>query len=243
MLIVTASLMGRAQGPDPDKVDDLATAISHAEGFGKRHTIPTRYHNPGDLKALSGSTQLPGQVRIGKAGHIVFKDDEAGMAALRDYIVRMVDGRSTHFRPNMTFNQVARRYAQNWRPWVNAVSRELGVRPTTTLQAYFNMDSSPKANVKPVVKPPIEAALPPAPLTFRALPAANPKPSPPAVSFRESRHMLDAVLYVPVRVPPLVEDDVAQHPRLRLFHRVSEEEPTSTVRVVTSMTDSRPPLR
>jgi len=242
VLIIIPSLTGQAQAPDPSKVNDLATAISHAEGFGKRHTIPTRYHNPGDLKAFSGSTALPGQVRIGKAGHIVFRDDEAGKAALRDYIVRMMDGRSAHFRPNLTFNQVARRYAQNWRPWVKVVSRELGVRPTTTLQAYFNMNSSPaKANAWPVVKPPVEAALPPEPLSFR--PLADPKPAPPAVSFPESRRALDAVLDVPVHVPPLVEEDASQHHRLRLFHRGSDEQPTGTVRVVSSMTDSRPPLR
>ena len=244
VLIIIPSLTGQAQAPDPAKVNDLATAISHAEGFGRRHTIPTRYHNPGDLKAFSGSTALPGQVRIGKAGHIVFKDDEAGKAALRDYIVRMMDGRSAHFRPNLTLNQVARRYAQNWRPWVKVVSRELGVPPTTTLQAYFNVnDSSVRAKVKPVVKPPIEAALWPEPLSFRPLAAADPKPAPPAVSFPESRHLLEAALDVPVHVPPLVEEDASQHHRLRLFHRGSDEQPTGTVRVVSSMTDSRPPLK
>jgi len=246
VLIIIPSLTGQAQAPDPARVNDLATAISHAEGFGKRHTIPTRYHNPGDLKAFSVSTPLPGQVRIGKAGHIVFKDDEAGKAALRDYIARMMDGRSAHFRPNLTLNQVARRYAQNWRPWVKVVSRELGVPPTTTLQAYFNMNnSSVRANVRPIIKPPREAALPPEPLSFRPLTTANPAPSPPAVSFSESRRALDAVLDVPVKVPPLVEEhDVAQHHRLRLFHRAaSDDQPAGTVRVVSSMTDSSPPLR
>jgi hypothetical protein len=240
--------MGHAEAPDPDKVNDLATAISRAEGFGKRHTIPTRYHNPGDLKGSRSSTPLEGQVRIGKAGHIVFKDDEAGKAALRDYIVRMMDGRSAHFNPNLTLKQVARRYAENWRPWVKVVSSDLGVSPNTTLRAYFNMnDPTVKAPVKPAVKPPIEAALTPEPLSFRPLAAAaaNPKPlPPPAVSFPESRRTLDAVLDFPVRVPPLVEEDVAQHHRLRLFHRAaSDDQPTGTVRVVSSMTDGRPPLR
>jgi len=245
MLTVLGSIMGHAQAPDTDKVNDLATAISHAEGFGKRHTIPSRYHNPGDLKAFSNSTQLPGQVRVGKAGHIVFRDDEAGKAALRDYILRMMDGRSAHFRPDLTLNQVARRYAQNWRPWVKVVSRELGVPPNTTLRAYFNMnDAAVKPAVKPLLRPPVEAALPPEPLSFRPLPAANPKPLPPAVSFSESRRILDAVLDLPVNVPPLVEEDAAQHRRLRLFHRAgSDDQPTGTVRVVSSMTDSRPPLK
>jgi len=228
VLIVLSSIMGYAQAPDTDKVNDLATAISHAEGFGKRHTIPSRYHNPGDLKALRGSTPLAGQVRIGKAGHIVFTDDEAGKAALRDYIVRMMDGRSPYYHSNMTLNQVARRYAQNWRPWVKVVSRELGVPPTTTLRAYFHSD-----------------AVPPPALSFRPLSAANPKPLPPAVSFPESHRVLDAVLDIPVHVPPLVEEDAPQHHRLPLFHSrtTSDGQAISTVRVVTSMQDSRPPLK
>jgi len=203
LLIVTSSLLGLAQAPDTAKVDNLAAAISHAEGFGKRHTIPSRYHNPGDLKAFSSSTPLAGQVRLGKAGHIVFKDDEAGKAALRDYIVRMVDGRSRHFRPNMTLNQVARVYAENWRPWVRVVSRELGVPPNTTLVAYLRTDAPP----------------PPAALSFRPLSdsTSSPEPLPPAVRVPESPHVLDAVLQTRVDVPPLVQD-APQHRKLPRFH-------------------------
>ena len=219
LLIVASSIAGQAQGPDTGKVDDLATAISHAEGFGKRGTIPSRYHNPGDLKARPDSAPLAGQVRIGKAGHIVFKDDEAGKAALRDYILKMVDGRSAHYRPNMTLNQVARRYAENWRPWVKAVCTELGVPPTTTLQAYFlnsavlsEVSYRPLSAAKPTPPPPVPVAVS---LSFRPLPAANPVLLPPVVSFAQPRGVLDAVLSIPVNVPPLVEQDAPQHRKLR----------------------------
>lgn len=228
LLIGAMSATGQAQAPDTvkvntGKVDELATAISHAEGFGKRRTIPSRYHNPGDLKALPYSTPLPGQVRVGKASHIVFKDDNAGKAALRDYISKMMDGRSRHFHADMTFNQVARRYAENWRPWVKIVSRELGVPPTTTLRAYFYMDD------------------PPAGLTFRPLPTANPTPLPPAFTVSESRSLVAATLEVPVRVPPLVEEDVPQRRKFRLFHSRSDsdEQAVSSVRMVNSMQDGR----
>jgi hypothetical protein len=197
LLIVASSNKGRAQAPDIAKVNDLATAISHAEGFGIRGTIPNRYHNPGDLRTRPESPPLAGQVRIGKAGHIVFKDDEAGKAALRQCILQMLDGRSRHFHSDMTLNQVARVYAENWRPWVKAVSTELGVPPTTTLRAYFHNGAVPSA------------------VSFRLLSAANPKPTPPVVSFAESRSVLDAVLDIPVDVPPLVEEDVPQHHKLR----------------------------
>jgi len=213
LLIVEWSIGGHAQGPDTGKVNDLATAISHAEGFGIRGTIPSRYHNPGDLKAGLDSTPLAGQVRIGKAGHIVFKDDESGKAALRVCILKMMDGSSRYYHPNMTLNQVARLYAENWRPWVKIVSKDLGVPPTTTLRAYFHTDAVP-ATVS---------------LNFRPLSAPSPRTLPPAVSIPESRGVLDAVLDLPVDVPPLVED-VPQHRRLQLFHprAVSYRQPTST---------------
>ncbi len=219
MLIGVVPVAGSAQMPDTGKVDDLATAISHAEGFGKRHTLPSRYHNPGDLKTRRGCARLGGQVRVGKAGHIVFKDDEAGKAALRDYISKMMDGRSGHFHPDMTFNQVARRYAQDWRPWVKIVSTELGVRPNTTLRAYFHTDEVPPQ------------------LSFRPLPEPTPAPLPPVVTVPESRSALDAMLDVPVHVPPLVEEDAPQQHKFRLFHPCSDSDgqAVSTVRVVSSM--------
>ena len=197
LLIVASSNKGRAQAPDIAKVNDLATAISHAEGFGIRGTIPSRYHNPGDLRTRPESPPLAGQVRIGKAGHIVFKDDEAGKAALRECILQMMDGRSRHFHSDMTLNQVARVYAENWRPWVKAVSRELGVPPTTTLRAYFHTGAVLSA------------------VSYRPLPAASSAPVPPEVSFPRPHGVLDAVLNIPVNVPPLVEQDARQHGKLR----------------------------
>jgi len=230
LLIVSSSVVGYAEDPATDKVDHLATAISHAEGFGKSQTIPSRYHNPGDLKAFSQSTSLAGQVRIGKAGHIVFKDDEAGKAALREYIVRMVDGRSSHYRPNMTFSQFAHIYAENWHPWIRVVSRELGVRPTTTLQAYFGQSE-------------VRIDTPPT-LCFRPLPAVNPTPLAPAVSVPESGSILYAVAEPPVRrVPPLVEDEIPQHHKRPSFRprAVSSGQAASAqvVRVSTAQ-DDRP---
>ena len=247
LLIAASPITGQVQGPDPGKVDDLATAISHAEGFGVRRALPSRYHNPGDLKALSASTPLAGQVRVGKAGHIVFKDDEAGKAALRDYIAKMMDGRSSHFHPDMTLNQVARRYAENWRPWVKIVSRELGVPPSTTLRAYFYADSTSMrgGGRRPFIGPSFTPREAPLEVSFRPLPAtrpaADPIPLPPAVTVPESQSALDAMLDVPVHVPPLVEDDVPQHHKLRLFHprAGSDGQAVSTVRVVSSMQDNR----
>lgn len=126
----------KAQATD-SKIDSLATAIARAEGFGRPHAIPTRYHNPGDLKSRPDYPKLPGQKAIGKGGHIIFKNDAAGWAALKAQITKMSEGRSHHFKPDMTLMQVAKKYAGNWRPWIKIVSRTLDVSPTTTLMAYL----------------------------------------------------------------------------------------------------------
>jgi hypothetical protein len=128
--------MAAANAQDKSKVDALAVAISHAEGYGRRGKIPTLYHNPGDLKARHG-VRLPGQKRVGQGGHIVFYTDAYGWAALRDQIAKMVDGRSDRYNPDMTLTQVARKYAARWRPWVAIICRELNVSPQTTLRQYF----------------------------------------------------------------------------------------------------------
>ena len=127
-------VLSAAQTVDQQKVSDFATAVAHAEGFGVRQAIPTRYHNPGDIKTIQSAAKLPGQKAIGKGGHVVFKNDAAGWAALTDQITKMVDGRSHHFNADMTVTQVARKYAGNWRPWVKIVTRELDITPTTRLR-------------------------------------------------------------------------------------------------------------
>jgi hypothetical protein len=126
--------IGQAQTVDKQKLNSFATAVAHAEGFGVRHAIPTRYHNPGDLKSAAIYHPLPGQKMLGKGGHIVFENDTAGWAALRDYLSKMVDGRSRRFKPDMTLAQVSRVYAGNWRPWLTIVTKELDVPPNVRLR-------------------------------------------------------------------------------------------------------------
>src|SRR5271156_4775564 len=126
--------VGQAQTVDKQKLDSLATAVAHAEGFGARHAIPTRYHNPGDLKSAAIYRRLPGQKTLGKGGHIVFESDDAGWAALKDYLSKMVDGRSRRFNPDMTLAQASRVYAGNWRPWLKLVTAELNVPANVRLR-------------------------------------------------------------------------------------------------------------
>lgn len=123
---------------DAQKLDKLCHAIAKAEGFYIKGTIPNRYANPGDLKA--GHTPLPGQRKIGKAGHIVFVNDEAGWAALREYLTGIAEGRRKHYVASMTLSATSRVYAQRWQPWLRIVTKELGVPGSTPINLYLKPD-------------------------------------------------------------------------------------------------------
>jgi len=147
LLAVLTILPIFAKAQDPKKVNEFTKAVAQAEGFNHKGTIPARYHNPGDLKSRPNYPKLPGQISIGKGGHIVFKNDAAGWAALRNQITKVLDGRSKHFNSNMSIAQVGKVYAGNWRPWVKIVSKRLGVPPTITLAEYFELP--PTLEVQP----------------------------------------------------------------------------------------------
>jgi hypothetical protein len=122
----------RIPEPPLTKIERFAHAIAKAEGFYRKGTIPNRYHNCGDLKAVRGFT-YPGQVGVGKGRHVIFANDQAGWNALYHQISKMVSGNSKHYSPQMTINQIARFYAGNWRQWAKNVSHNLGIPATTTL--------------------------------------------------------------------------------------------------------------
>src|SRR5271157_2115816 len=153
--------VGQAQTVDSKKLDSLATAVAHAEGFGTRHTIPTRYHNPGDLKSAAIYRKLPGQKSLGKGDHVVFENDAAGWAALRDYLSKMVDGRSRRFNADMTLAQASRIYAGNWRPWLKLVTQELNVPTTIKLRDLLLFTPPDIITTELQPPPPLELAFPP----------------------------------------------------------------------------------
>ena len=118
------------------QVHTLAKAIAKAEGFGKAGTIPSRYRNPGDLKAVRGY-RYPGQVGVGKGGHVIFRND-AGWTALEHQIDKIVDGTS-RYNVNMTLKEISKKYAGNWRVWSMNVAHNLGVTPDTSLWEVLNV--------------------------------------------------------------------------------------------------------
>jgi hypothetical protein len=119
--------------PSP-KVVQLAHAIAQAEGFNLKGSIPARCFNPGDLKG----THFPGQVGVCRGGHARFKNAAAGWAALYHQIEKIEDGTSTKYTPRATFRQVAKTYAQNYRPWLKIVTKTLHVDENDEVGAFLS---------------------------------------------------------------------------------------------------------
>jgi hypothetical protein len=122
-----------------DKVEQFAHAIARIEGFYQHGTIPNRYHNPGDLKVMARGEKYPGQVGIGKAEHVIFRNDAAGYAALYHQIDKILSGESKFYTQEMTLLQVGKFYAKNSRLWAKNLAHNLGVSPSTTLEEYFEL--------------------------------------------------------------------------------------------------------
>ena len=122
-----------------DKVEKFAHAIALTEGFDVRGSIPNRYHNPGDLKIMARGQKYPGQVGIGKAQHVIFRNDAAGYAALYHEIDKILSGESHWYSQEMTLQQMGKFYAQNSRIWAKNLAHNLGVPPSTTLEEYFDL--------------------------------------------------------------------------------------------------------
>ncbi len=113
------------------RVQTLAKAIAKAEGFSKAGSLPSRYRNPGDLKAVRGY-RYPGQVGVGKGGHVIFRNASAGWLALEHELGKIVDGTS-RYNVNMTLEEISKKYAGSWRTWSRNVARNLGARPDAYL--------------------------------------------------------------------------------------------------------------
>lgn len=135
VMVLATTVFGIAQ---TQTLDSFAQAIAKAEGFGQKGVIPTRYHNPGDIKAIHGY-RFYGQVGVGKGGHIVFRNDAAGWYALREQVSKMACGESRVYSPQMSLYQIGRRYAGNYKVWSKNVAKNLGVRPSTTLAELFDI--------------------------------------------------------------------------------------------------------
>jgi hypothetical protein len=122
-----------AQQPSP-KVIQFAHAIAQAEGYSLKGSIPQRCNNPGDLKG----TKFAGQVGVCKGGHARFRTSAAGWAALYGQVEKILDGTSTKYTNRATFKDVAKTYAQNYRPWLKIVTDLLDAEPQDSVTDWTN---------------------------------------------------------------------------------------------------------
>jgi hypothetical protein len=88
-------------------VQGLTVAIASNEGYGNNNFKPSRYNNPGDLKAPW--TGYPSDA----AGITQFPDINTGTAALQHQANLMLNGGSSNFNPNMTIGQAAAKFTDN----------------------------------------------------------------------------------------------------------------------------------
>ncbi len=122
-----------AVAPSP-RVVQFAHAIAQAEGYSLKGSIPQRCNNPGDLKG----TKFAGQVGVCKGGHARFRTSAAGWAALYGQVEKILDGTSTKYTNRATFKDVAKTYAQNYRPWLKIVTKTLQVDGDDDVKTFLS---------------------------------------------------------------------------------------------------------
>lgn len=136
-VVLAALVTGTLAHAVDSKVQRFAEAIAKAEGFGTKGTVPTRFHNPGDIKARRPH-QYPGQCGLSPHGYAVFCSDRAGWQALYDQIEKILAGDSARYNINMTFFEMGKTYA-GASIWAKNVSKNLGVTVKTALWEFFEV--------------------------------------------------------------------------------------------------------
>jgi hypothetical protein len=130
-----------------EKVDQFAHAIARTEGFYVRNSIPNRFHNPGNICAHS-MRAYPGQIGLDRRSYVVFKNDTYGWMALRHQVEKALNGESKVYNRNMTLHEVAKKYAEDYRPWEKNVAHILHITPETTLWEFFDLPPAVKYEFK-----------------------------------------------------------------------------------------------
>lgn len=120
--------------PSGDAYWNIARAIAFAEGANVKGSAPDRNNNPGDISDGSGTYGFDPLVSDSKVTR--FPDKDTGWKWLYQKIANAALGRSSVYSPDMTWNQIAQKWAGNWQVWVTNVTRYLGVDPNSTLRQY-----------------------------------------------------------------------------------------------------------
>jgi hypothetical protein len=126
----------------PKSVTNLAQAIAHVEGFGVLGSVPTRAHNPGDLKIPNWKGPV-----TGNEGISVFPDDDTGWKYLYDQLLRIQVGNSHIYKTSMTFSEFAFHWTDTQESsWLENVIYKLkvlgysSINEDTTLADFFSFE-------------------------------------------------------------------------------------------------------
>lgn len=121
--------------PSGDVVWNVARAIARAEGANVPGSNPDNLNNPGDIS--DGGATYGFEFHSGSAV-TKFPDKQTGWQWLYDKLKNaFVYGNSHVYSQNMTWTQLAQKWASNWQPWVDIVTGSLNVSPDDRVGDYF----------------------------------------------------------------------------------------------------------
>jgi hypothetical protein len=124
----------RLTWPTGDKLWQIAQAIAIAEGYNLPTSNPFRLNNPGDIS--DGYDEFGGEPHSG-SDVTRFPDAQTGWQWLYNKLSRIAQGKSAVYSPQMTWAQLAQKWAGNWQNWVGNVTTELNVQPNSTIIQFL----------------------------------------------------------------------------------------------------------
>jgi hypothetical protein len=121
---------------DDDPIGKACNAVARAEGYNVAGSNPFRLNNPGDIS--DGSHTFGYETHSG-SNVTHFPDPETGWGWLYDKWSNIVGGVSDVYSPDMSWDQLAQKWAGNWATWSTNVTRYLGVNRTDRVGDFFNV--------------------------------------------------------------------------------------------------------
>lgn len=121
--------------PTGDKIWNIAQAIAIAEGADIAGSNPDRLNNPGDIS--DGAKTFGSEFHSG-SNVTHFPDKATGWNWLYDKLKNISTNSSSVYSPDMTWTQIAQKWAGNWQAWQENVTHDLGVGTNSTFADYIN---------------------------------------------------------------------------------------------------------
>ena len=121
---------------DADPIGAVCNAVARAEGYNVPGSNPFRLNNPGDIS--DGASTYGSEAHSG-SNVTHFPDAETGWDWLYSKWSNIVSGNSEVYSPDMTWDQLARKWAGNWTAWSANVTTYLRVNRGDRVGDYFGV--------------------------------------------------------------------------------------------------------